>query len=212
MKSLGQTTFTPPAQPEAPVRRVAIFSGHMVDAPDRPLPRFPASKEESVQARLAGQLKEREVGPGDLAITGAARGGDLLFAELCADRGAEVWLFLPLPEEAFLDESVRLPGGDWEERFHAMGRRPRVRRFFQDEQVETGSDDLTVHARNNLWIIETARLLSPAPDHILAFMVWDGKQTGDGPGGTADFAERVKKLGGELAPPIDPLHSATLKP
>jgi hypothetical protein len=207
MKSLGQSTFSPPAQPETPIRRVAIFAGHMIDAADRPSPRFPAQNESRVRARLAEQLSAKSIGPGDLAISGVARGGDLLFAELCAECGAELWLFLPMPENEFLDESVRLPGTDWEARFHAIGKRPRVRRFFQHEQVEF-DDDLTVHARNNLWMIETARRLAPSPDRLLGFMVWNGK-TGDGPGGTVDFAERVQQLGGDLAPPIDPLFPAT---
>src|SRR5215207_3061175 len=115
----------------------------------------------------------------------AARGGDLLFAEECTARGAEAWLFLPRPVEAFLTESVRLPGTRWEERFHALCAQPRVRRFFQHEHLGKGADELDVHARNNLWIIEAARALAPSPDAIYALLVWDEKPTGDGPGGTS---------------------------
>ncbi|HYR57952.1 MAG TPA: hypothetical protein VEO95_04960, partial [Chthoniobacteraceae bacterium] len=154
--------------------------------------------------RLATQLDAWEVGPGDLAITGAARGGDMLFAELCADRGAEVWLFLPRPEEDFLEESVRLPEGHWEERFRSLCAHPRVRRFFQHEYLDEDREGLGVHARNNLWLIEAARALAPSPDRIHALLVWDEKSTGDGPGGTSDFVSRVRQLGGEVAPPVNP--------
>ena len=100
-------------------KKVAVFSGHMIDTPalDRPGERFPPRKEDAVRERIATQLEKWEVGAGDLAICGGARGADILFAELCADRGAEVWLFLALPESEFLDESVRLPDSDWEQRF-----------------------------------------------------------------------------------------------
>jgi len=128
----------------------------------------------------------------------------MLFAELCVEFGAEVWLFLPRPEEEFLDESVRLPGSSWERRFRALCARPRVRRFFQHEHLGEDRDSLGVHARNNLWMIETARKLAGSPDRIHALLVWDEKSTGDGPGGTSDFVARVQELGGVVAPPINP--------
>lgn len=200
MNEMGQVSVAP----KTPPRRVIVFSGHMVDMPDRSPPRFPASKEEAVRRGLARQLDAWEVGQGDLAISGAARGGDLLFAELCAGRGAEVWLFLPRAEEEFLEESVRLPGGHWEERFRRICAHPSVRRFFQHELSRNAHNGLDVHARNNLWIIEMARSLAPSPDRILALLVWDEKPTGDGPGGTSDFVSRVLRLGGEVAPPVNP--------
>lgn len=204
MNSFPEKALPAPAQPETPPQRVIIFSGHMVDASGRPAPRFPPSKENRVRERLAAQLEAWQAGPGDLAISGAARGGDLLFAELCAGRGAETWLLLPRPEEEFLAESVRLPGGGWEGRFHALCAQPGVRRFFQAEHLGQNSAGLDVHARNNLWIIDTARALAPAPERILALMVWDEQLTGDGPGGTSDFAAQVRQAGGKLAQPINP--------
>jgi hypothetical protein len=185
-------------------RRILVFSGHMIDAPDRPTPRFPADKEHAVRRRMAEQLDAWQIGREDLAISGAARGGDLLFAELCADRGAEVWLFLPRPEEAFLEESVRLPGGQWEERFRDLCRRPAVRRFFQHEHLRGEAGEQGVHARNNLWMLETARALAASPEQIHALLVWDEQPTGDGPGGTSDFVARVRSIGGHVAHPINP--------
>ena len=37
------------------------------------------------------------------------------------------------------------------------------------------------------------------PRNLYALLVWDEKPTGDGPGGTADCATRVKRLGGRIA-------------
>ena len=62
----------------------------------------------------------------------------------------------------------------------------------------------SVFARNNLWMINTARVEADNPKNIYGVMVWDQKPTGDGPGGTSDFAARVKHLGGHLADIINP--------
>ena len=166
--------------------------------------RFPPSKEATVRERLAAQLEAWKVGAGDLAICGGARGADILFAELCADRGAEVWLFLALPQGEFLEASVRLPDGDWEQRFFALLDRESVKTFQQLERLKSPPKGISVFARSNLWMINTARVEANNPKNLYALLVWDEKPTGDGPGGTSDFAARVKQLGGRLAPVINP--------
>lgn len=191
-------------KPKAQFAKVAIFSGHMIDQPGRPEPRFPPEKEEVVRERLAQQLEEWGIGAGDLAICGGARGGDILFAELCAERGAEVWLFLALPENDFLEESVRLPNSDWEQRYFALRERAGVKKFIQSDRLKSPPKGTSVYARNNLWMINTARVEANDPKNLYAVMVWDEKPTGDGPGGTSDFAARVERLGGRLAPVINP--------
>jgi len=70
----------------------------MIDAPDRFEPRS-LQWEGIVREQLAEKLNSWEIGlrPGN--VWGAC-GGDILFAELCADRGAHVKLFIALPEES----------------------------------------------------------------------------------------------------------------
>jgi hypothetical protein len=191
-------------KPAARFNKVVVFSGHMIDAPDRSSERFPPRKEKIVRESIAEQLEAWKIGPKDLAICGGARGGDILFAELCADRRATVWLFLPLPESEFLKQSVRLPGADWEQRFFALRDRPEVKMVFQNDRFKSPPKDSSVFARNNLWMIETARNEAKDPKHLYGLLVWDEKPTGDGPGGTSDFAARIKRLGGHLAPIINP--------
>jgi tetratricopeptide (TPR) repeat protein len=189
-------------------KRVFVASGHMTDAPDRLEKklgeRFPQRKEGAVREKLAAQLDKWGVGAGDLAICGSARGADILFAELCADRGAEVWLFLALPDADFLQESVRHPEGDWEDRFYALKARDNVKSFSQPERLKSPPKGTSVFSRNNLWMLNTARVEANDPSKLYAALVWDEKPTGDGPGGTSDFAARVKQLGGRLAPIINP--------
>jgi tetratricopeptide (TPR) repeat protein len=187
-------------------KRVIVASGHMIDAPGRSKERFPGRKEDAVRARIAQQLdaKDWSVGAGDLAICGGARGADILFAELCADRGAEVWLFLALPDGEFLDASIRLPDSNWESRFFALRDRESVKTFQQLDRLKAPPKDASVFSRNNLWMINTARVEANNPKNLYALLVWDEQPTGDGPGGTSDFGARVKKLGGRLAPVINP--------
>ncbi|HXU37714.1 MAG TPA: tetratricopeptide repeat protein [Blastocatellia bacterium] len=185
-------------------KKVLVFSGHMIDKPERPEERFPPRKEGEVRDLIAKQLESWGIGKSDLAICGGARGGDILFAELCADRGAEVWLLFALPENEFLEESVRLADSDWETRFFALRERESVKIFQQADRLKSPPKGTSAFARNNLWMINTARVEADDPKNIYGLMVWDEKPTGDGPGGTSDFAARVKRLGGHLAPIINP--------
>lgn len=186
--------------------KVVVASGHLTDAPDRAAKgrgeRFPESKVGAVREMVAAQLDKWKIGEGDLAICGGARGADLIFGELCADRGAEVWLLLALPEGEFLDESVRSPGTDWAERFYALKARKSVKTFFQQERLKSPPKGTSVFARNNIWMVNTARVEADKPENLYAVLVWDEQPTGDGPGGTSDFALRVKRLGGHLCDPI----------
>jgi hypothetical protein len=185
--------------------KVVLASGHMVDAPGRAEERFPARKEDAIKERIAAQLAKWGIGVGDLAICGGARGTDILFAERCAERGAEVWLFLALAESELLEESVRLPNTDWEDRFFLLRDHPKVRVFSQPDRLRSPPKGASPFARNNAWMINTARVEVADTRNLYALIVWDEKPRGDGPGGTADFAARVRALGGRRADPINPL-------
>ncbi len=179
--------------------KVCIASGHMIDATRRATPRFPAEKEGAVRARMDEELTNWSIGSGDLAICGAARGADILFAELCAARGAEVWLLVALEEPDFLERSVRLPGSTWENRYYALQDLPNVKTCGQLERLKSPPKGVSPFTRNNLWILNTARVEVSKPSNLYALMVWDEQPSGDGPGGTADFADRVRQLGGRRA-------------
>jgi tetratricopeptide (TPR) repeat protein len=186
------------ALPDDRYRRVAVCSGHMIDEPGRLPARFPASKEVTVRKKIAEQLDAWNLGAEDLAICGGARGADLLFAELCLERGVNVQLLLPLPEARFRSESLRLPGGagQWEERFDAV--LPRVQLAEQGDRIGEPPPEMSPFARNNLWLLDTARV-EATDGRFFTLLVWDEQPTGDGPGGTSDFAVKARGLGAALA-------------
>lgn len=184
--------------PPHPVfEKVFIFSGHMIDAPGRAKERFPARKAALVSAQIANRLDQWGIGKGDLAICGGARGGDILFAEECQRRGAHVRLLFALPRDEFIAQSVRLPESDWVQRFNKLTTSCEV--AYQHERLGDPPQGLDVFSRCNLWIINTARVEFDPQKGLFALLVWDEKPTGDGPGGTSDFAARVQGLGGEIA-------------
>src|SRR5271157_574662 len=108
----------PETSPQSP-RKVVLFSGHMIDAPDRAKPRFPPDKEPIAARAIASALADLGVGPPDLCICGGACGGDLLFAEAALARSARLELYIPFDEPPFLEKSVDFAGDDWRARYFA---------------------------------------------------------------------------------------------
>jgi class 3 adenylate cyclase len=96
------------------VPRVAVFTGHMIDAAGRPQLRFPAGLEPAAAAAIEAAVDANDVG---FAYCSAACGADILFAERMLARGAEVDIVLPFRREDFVKTSVAFAGGDWVGRF-----------------------------------------------------------------------------------------------
>ncbi|MEA3186651.1 MAG: hypothetical protein QOD99_481, partial [Chthoniobacter sp.] len=101
-----------------PIPKLVVFSGHMIDAPDRRNPRFPPAKETEVRELLEKQLAAMNAGIG---FASAASGSDILFLEAMLARGGTIHLVLPWPAEEFVKTSVEIDGdGAWAERFHKV--------------------------------------------------------------------------------------------
>ena len=163
--------------------RVVLASGHMVDLPDRAIPRFPADQVPRVIAEVRGALAVWGVGPGSTVVCGGARGADLIVAEEAHARGARILLCLALPRGEFERRSVDIPGTDWVTRFGKIAGAAEIRVL--GDAVRGGSDD--VFARANAWMVDVARELDPSPYTIV---VWNGRD-GDGSGGTGDMVRRL---------------------
>ena len=198
---LLQQRLTELRPPSARFQKVAICGGHMIDAPDRKTPRFPKEKVEAVRAKIAQQLEQWDIVAGDLAVCGGACGADILFAEECLRRGAQVRLLLAQAIDDFVRDSVRYAGSDWVQRFYMLREKADV--AMQPERLGKAPNDVSIYARTNLWIINTARVEAADSGKIRALLVWDEKPTGGGPGGTSDFEQKVRNLGG-LVETINP--------
>lgn len=145
------------AEEPAVPRRVLVFCGHLVDAPDRVVPRFPPDKLARATAAIEAVLDALEAGPSDQAFTQGASGGDLIFAEACIARDVRLQLVQPLPEDEFIRRSV-LPSADgaqWAERYRALRARcsPPLTLAAPAGHDPTGT---SVFERCNLWMLEQA--------------------------------------------------------
>ena len=182
--------FIPDASTEPP-RKVALFSGHMVDAPGREKPRFPPDKEPLAERAIAEALADLGIGPLDLGICGGACGGDLLFAEAALARGARLELYIPFDEPTFLEKSVVFADPNWRDRYFAA----KAAAVLHVAAIELGPirEGEDAYERNNHRMLDSA--LCFGVDKVDFIGLWNG-EGGDGPGGTRHMMDAVRRRGG----------------
>ncbi len=176
-------------------RHVFLFSGHMVDAPGRTTPRFPAAQVPVAQRAIEQTLEALGAGASDVAISSGACGGDLLFAQACLARGVASQVYLPFTEPEFLKNSVTFAGDAWRTAFYNVKRNPKTTALVMPERLgplPTGRD---AYERVNLWQLHTA--LSYGPDKVHFICLWNGGG-GDGPGGTQHMVQEVERHTGQV--------------
>jgi hypothetical protein len=165
--------------------------------------RFPSAKIDAAAARIREALHEVGAGAGDLGLCGGASGGDLLFAEACLELGMRVELRLARPENEFLAESVTFADPDrrWERSFAPVKENPSTTVLIMPQELGPAPQGVSVHDRCNRWILYTA----PCQGLLKASFItlWNG-EPGDGPGGTQNMVELVRKLTGRQPIIIDP--------
>jgi class 3 adenylate cyclase len=160
---------------------VVAFTGHLLDAPGRPSPRFPPDAAPAVKRAIEGLLQSLGAGIG---YSSAACGADVLFLEALQARGGESNVVLPFDREDFSAASVAFAGEEWIRRAAQV-----LEKSIHVEQATRGSygaDDLLFHYANSLIMgkaILRSRSLETEP-HLIA--VWDGRDN-RAVGGTAEF-------------------------
>lgn len=161
---------------------VVLFSGHMIDAPDRKTPRFPPDKEVVAAAAIADALAKIGVTKGDLAICG----GDLLFAEAALARGMQLEIYIPFEEPTFLANSVDFAGGNWRARYFAA--KSNAALHVMPDELGPLPDGQNAYERDNQWMLERAARFGA--DKIAFICLWNG-EGGDGPGGAKHLMEEA---------------------
>lgn len=188
--------LTQPAAQWQP-QKVFLFSGHMVDKPDRDPPRFPHNKTGIASEKIAEALAALGAGEEDLALTQGAAGGDILFAEACAKINVRVQLLQPFPEAEFIQRSI-LPsdqGESWRARYFKLKvQLPFAPRSMSDAlgPLPKGIDP---YERCNLWLLYTA--LACGIDKVRFICLWNGGG-GDGLGGTGHMYREVNERTGQV--------------
>jgi hypothetical protein len=177
-----------------------LFTGHMLDKPDRAEPRFPAAREEAAKhaIRRAVQYEKEMIQAPIAGMAGGACGGDILFHEVCEEMAIPTELFLALPKEEYTETSVGFAGQDWLNRFNKLYQKLPLYVLSQPEKSPNWLGDnphYSVWERVNVWMLHEALL--NGGKHLTLIALWDGKG-GDGPGGTAHLVEQAKEKGAKI--------------
>jgi len=169
---------------------VVVFSGHMIDRPGRPVPRFPPELEQAVYNSISQRLFEVNAGFG---FSSAACGSDILFIEALLKKGAESHIVLPYDKYQFMRNSVDvIAGASWDARFNAALKK--ATQVFTASENMFEEEGISYEYSNHL-LIGMARMKAvQIGTNTVSMSVWD-KKTGDGPGGTSSFVEKLKSLG-----------------
>jgi len=176
-------------------RQVFLFSGHMIDAPERSVPRFPAAKESIAAQKISEALDRLGAGPEDMALTQGACGGDILFTEACLQRKVAVQWLQPFSEPEFIQKSVICSSESWRDRYFAARIRLATTPQSAPERLGLPLKGIDPFERCNTWLLYTA--LSYGIDKVHFISLWDGAG-GEGPGGTAHMYGEVKAKTGQV--------------
>jgi hypothetical protein len=141
-----------------------LFTGHMIDQPGRSEPRFPPEKEQQVRSAIkkkVQQEKERVARENGVltGVAGGGSGGDILFHEVCAELGIKTKLYLALPRDQFVAESVAYAGPSWIDRFDELYRELPWQVLSQTQELPNWMKKrkaYTIWERNNLWMLNQA--------------------------------------------------------
>jgi tetratricopeptide (TPR) repeat protein len=174
---------------------VLLFTGHRIDSTTRETPRFPADKEEVARLAIKDAVsKEQERVDGQMiGIAGGASGGDILFHEVCTELQIPTNLYLAMPRDEYVRESVRDGGTQWVDRFDELYERLPRRELGESKELPRwlqSKPDYTVWQRNNLWMLYNAMALGSR--YVTLIALWDG-EAGDGPGGTKDMVNKAEE-------------------
>jgi hypothetical protein len=187
---------------QAPPERVVLFTGHMIDMPDRPKDkaRFPgtAAAEAKARALIEQALRSEmaQAGGVTLGIAGGACGGDTLFHEVCEELGIRTQLLLALPVDDFQVASVSRGGPHWVERYKRLAGKLQRRVMADSKELPNWlveKKDYDFWQRNSLWLMFSA--LAENAKHLTLVALYNRARDPDGPGGTAHLVAEAEKRG-----------------
>jgi class 3 adenylate cyclase len=161
---------------------IVVFTGHMIDKPDRDVPRFPPEKEDEVTQAIREALAKID---DPIGYGSAACGGDIIFMEQLADRGGEYHLVLPYNAEDFKKHCVQgfleNPGREWEPRFNAVIKKARTITYLGNTSPPDNS--MVSECCNRVFLGLAMRKAEALSTDVTLIALWDGQQ-GDARGGT----------------------------
>src|SRR5258705_10451508 len=168
-----------------------LFTGHMIDKPDRPVPRFPPDHEGRARDRISRAISScisdcaaQERDPQIIGFASAARGGDILFHEESRRLSLRTVLVLPFSPGQSVKSSVEINLDDrWASRFWNLWNETRS----EDRRVLGLPDTDRSYVECNLRLVQLAR----SSGHVRLIALWNGEK-GDGVGGPASMIDALR--------------------
>ncbi len=180
--------------------QVFLFAGYMVDYPSKEKKTFPESKEEEVRAEIRKKLEKYNVSSNDIAIlAGLSAGSEIIFAEVCAEKGIHVEVHLPLPEAGYIREFVSPGGESWIDRFYKIRSHPLVDEYYQLENLGEVREGYDPYERNNRWALYSS--LIRGTDKVTLIALWNGlggRQKDRDARLTRHMVELMREAGGKI--------------
>lgn len=167
---------------------IMLCAAQKLVAEARPADAWPAVIENALRKEIRGELARHAVTAG---FASAAAGAEIVFCEEVLARSAQLHLFLPCPEDSFVDQYVAPAGEAWVARFRA------VRAAASDIDVsceERLPGDDTLLRFNNQMLQGVARIQAEqigADARLL--LAWSPEAPAD-PGSPADFMDQWPEL------------------
>jgi len=167
---------------------VLVFSGHMIDSPDRLSPRFPRSMESTVSEEIRKKLSEHE---NKIGYSSAACGSDILFLEEMLKQKGEINIVLPFNKKDFVRTSVAIePDSGWLERFETVLKKA-------TRVIVAGEEGCIVGERafeyaNTMQIGLSSLHAQILDSKVVPLLVWDMGH-GDGPSGTSAVMNHLRE-------------------
>ena len=177
---------------------LVIVAGHRMDEPDRPVPRFPAAREQQAKELLLGAIRGLYGEKHELVgLASAASGTDILAHEIFGELGIESTICLPMPVDNFA-RLVFMGQDDWRSRFMLLKDDLKLRKLMVLSDRAglprwLQGSDLDPWERGNEWVMNIA--LAWGARHISLIAFWDGREFGDAPGGTAHMVRLAEDAG-----------------
>jgi hypothetical protein len=182
------------------------FAGHMIDRPDRKRPRFPPRAEDAVRLEIRNSLS-RHIPM--VAVSSAACGGDIIFAEESIDLKIPLYIILPFEDrQDFINRSVKYAGSEWVGRFGFVCSKAKEVLFVNPGGFQKEDD----FEENQHAIIFFAFGYSQASRiQVVNLILYDPLQIEDNPEGTKNFTRSFLDLSHALGIPCEEIRMDTLR-
>jgi tetratricopeptide (TPR) repeat protein len=137
--------------------RALVFTGYMVDFNGKDKKAFPPEKEAEIRQEIRKRVEKFKPGPQDRGfLAGLSAGSEIIFAEVCAEAGMKVKVFLPHSDSTYIRKFVSPAGETWVDRFYKVRNEPLVDEIYQIEHLGQPKDGDNLYERNSRWAIYSA--------------------------------------------------------